>query len=204
MRQISRHTCRIINNYGLWKNHMDWKTFISEMVGSLAWPSVTGIAIWQLKEKLGELLPRLKRLKHKDTELEFAEGVIELAKGSIPAQNNTLQIVSENREELFFLASHSPRSAILEAYRQVETAAIKAIKRAYPELQGKDVRSQVQVSKMLRDKILSDERYIQLRELLSLRNTAAHDEEFSLKGTPIETYIDVALLIANELDVYRP
>lgn len=185
---------------------MDWKTFISEIIGSLAWPAVVTFSIFILKDNLGELLPRLKKLKHKDTELEFIEGIAELAKeaSTLPKLEVESQSVQLNREVLLRLASISPRSAVIEAYRIVEVAGVKAIEEFYPVLKGRDVRSQVQVSKMLREKVLSSERYHQLRELLMLRNKAAHDEDFSLTGGPIETYIDVALSLSNELEQAKP
>jgi hypothetical protein len=33
-----------------------------------------------------------------------------------------------------------------------------------------------------------------------LRNEAAHDEDFYLKGMPIEAYIDISLTIANHIN----
>lgn len=185
---------------------MDWKTFTSEIINSLAWPAVTLLSVISLKDKVGDLLPRLKKLKHKDTELEFIEGVTELAKEAITIQ--TPEIESDqtkmDRAVLQRLANISPRAAVIEAYRIVEIAGVKAIEEFYPELKGHDVRSQVQVSKMLRDKILTPERYQQLRELLMLRNKAAHDERFSLTGSPIQAYIDIALSLSSELERAHP
>lgn len=183
---------------------MDWKTFIANIVGSLAWPLVVVFIVWLLKDKIGDLLPRLKKLKHKDTELEFIEGVKELVRvEKLPIADESNDLMT-SRKALQVIANISPRSAVIEAYRIVEVAAVKAIGKAYPDLQGKDITKQVQISKMLRDKVLNTDRYVQLRELLLLRNKAAHAEDFSLTGSPIETYIDVALSIANELEHYQP
>lgn len=185
---------------------MDWKTFITAIIASLAWPVVVIFSIIILKSNLGDLLPRLKKLKHNDTELEFIAGVKELAKedSALPKPEIESQEVKLNREVLQRLGNISPRSAVIEAYRIVEVAGVKAIEAFYPDLKGRDLHSQVQVSKMLRDKVLSSERYHQLRELLMLRNKAAHDEEFSLTGSPIETYIDVALSLSSELEQAKP
>lgn len=185
---------------------MDWKTFIAELVSSLVWPSVALFSVILLKDKFGELIPRIKKLKHKDTELEFIEVVSELAKDVENSPQLKLESpeIELNRKVLQSLANISSRSAVIEAYRMVEASGVKAIEQAYPDLSGKDIRQQTQVSKMLREKVLSSERYHQLRELLSLRNKAAHDEEFSLTGNPIETYIDVALSLSNELEQFKP
>ena len=62
---------------------MDWKTFIAQIINSIAWPLVVVFIVYQLKDRLAELLPRLKKLKHKDTELEFAEKLNELGLNDI-------------------------------------------------------------------------------------------------------------------------
>ena len=183
---------------------MDWKTFIAQIIDSLSWPIVVIFTVWLTKDKLGDLLPRLKKFKHKDTELEFIEGVNELLIEGKPTKTDESKELELSRKALQGLANISSRSAIIEAYRIVEVAAVKAIEKAYPELQGKDIKKQVQISKMLRRKVLNSDRYVQLRELLGLRNKAAHADDFSLSGSPIETYIDVALSITNELEHYQP
>lgn len=187
---------------------MDWKEFISELVKALAWPSVVVFSLILLKDQFAGLLSRLAKFTHKGsgTELEFIKGVKELEQGSALEGTDKPESdeVKLNRNVLQRLAGISSRAAVIEAYRIVETSAVKAIQKAYPELAGKDIKKQVQVSKMLRDKILSPDRYFQLRELLVLRNKAAHDLDFSLSGSPIETYIDVSLSLQNELDAYEP
>lgn len=183
---------------------MDWKTFIAEIIKSLSWPAVVIFVIWLLQDKISELLPRLKKLKYKDAELEFIEGIKELAEEAKPKIIEETDNIKHLRKSLQNTAAYSSRAAILEAYLIVELSAIKAIEKAYPELQGKDIKKQVVVSKMLREKVLSMDRYFQLRELLQLRNKAAHNEDFSLTGSPIETYIDVALSLANELNHFDP
>ena len=182
---------------------MDWKTFIVEIISSIAWPLVVGFSVWYLKDLISNLLPRLKKFKHKDTELEFMEVLKELEQDKKKPTISETKEFQEYRKMLNQLAILSSRSAIIEAYRIVEVSAIKAIQKAYPELEGQDVKKQVQISKMLREKVLDYDHYFQLRELLSLRNKAAHDEDFSLTGKPIETYINVALTIANELEQFK-
>lgn len=187
---------------------MDWKEFVSAIVDTLAWPLVTMFVVWQLKDKLGELLPRLKKVKHKDTELEFAELVTELVTESkaepdvIPASQ--LPKSKEDFDFLIKLADISPRSAVLESFRAVESAASVAVAKAYPDIDQRNTRSPMQVFDLLRGKVLSDSQFKQLNELRKLRNKAAHMEDFNLHGTPIEAYIDIALTMANNLSSYEP
>lgn len=188
---------------------MDWMTFVVEMTKALAWPISVAIGIYHFKGEVAKLLPRLKKLKHKDTELEFAERVEELAKDIAKTNDKTQPIaIGENFLDdynvLVRLADISPRSAVMEAFRTVEAAAARALVKAYPELKEKGAMPQIQLLKLLRGRVLDDQSYRQLNELRMLRNKAAHDEEFSLHGMPIEAYVDIALTIANHLESYKP
>ncbi len=187
---------------------MDWKTFIAQIIDSVIWPGVIVFAIWLLKDKLGELLPRLKKLKHKETEIEFAEKITELV--SERSEESQPSVVAESRESeeqfefLMKLSDISPRSAVLEAFRTLELASEKAVIKAYPEFEAKDVRHPMQVQKLLKSKVLEPEQYHRIRELRMLRNKAAHMDDFNLHGMPIEAYIDIALTLANQLEQYEP
>ncbi len=189
---------------------MDWKEFFASLVGSLAWPAVVAYLAFLLKDKLAELLPKLKRFKHKDTELEFVQAVEELQKEVSEAQAEQpvpAEPDKELEEQYSFLArlsEISSRSAVLEAWRIVEGAAAKAIAKAYPELEGRGVLSPLHMQKMLQGKVLSKSEWRQFDELRRLRNTAAHAEEFDLKGMPIEAYLDIALTMARRIERYEP
>jgi hypothetical protein len=188
---------------------MDWKTFIAQIITSLAWPLVVVFLIYQLKDRLAELLPRLRKLKHKDTELEFSEKLNELAVESdaIKEGNTVADKRPEINEQFNFLmklSDISPRSAVLESYRVLETASAKAVTKAYPELEPKKIFNPMQVQKMLQGKVASENQMHQFSKLRKLRNQAAHMEDFELKNMPIEAYIDIALTLANSLENYEP
>ncbi|RBP78264.1 hypothetical protein EBI01_18430 [Marinomonas rhizomae] len=188
---------------------MDWKTFIAQIIGSLAWPLVVVFLIYQLKDRLSELLPRLRKLKHKDTELEFSEKLNELAvESDATKKGKTVAVkrpeINEQFNFLMRLSDISPRSAVLESYRVLETASAKAATKAYPELESKQIFNPMQVQKILQGKVINRNEIHQFNELRKLRNQAAHMEDFELKNMPIEAYIDIALTLANSLENYEP
>ena len=188
---------------------MDWKTFISQIISSVAWPLVVVFLIYQLKDRLAELLPRLKRLKHKDTELEFTEKLNELVIESEASKEETevIEKIPEIDEQFNFLiklSDISPRSAVIESYRVLENAAAKAAAKAYPELEDRKIFNPSQMQKMLEGKVLSKINVYHFNELRKLRNQAAHMEDFEMKNMQIEAYIDVALTLANQLENYIP
>lgn len=188
---------------------MDWKSFIASMIDSLAWPAVVCYTVWLFHEKLGALLPRLTKLKHNDTELEFSEGVRELEEQvsqpiELPEPTVQSSDLSEQFDFLQKLAHISPRAAILEAWRNVETSAAKAAAKAYPELEPRNLRGPARPMRLLEGKVLSKEELRQISGLRRLRNMAAHHDEFDLGGHPIEAYIDIALSMVKRLEDYDP
>jgi hypothetical protein len=182
---------------------MDWKTFFAEIISTLAWPIVIIFVILQLKDKVGDLLPRIKKFKFKDTELEFIETIQELSEESKDTSPIKSKETVKSKTILYNLANISSRSAIIEAYRLLEVMTVKSIEIAYPELEQKNIRNQSQLIKMLGEKILNSEQHFQLIELRNLRNNAVHNEEFSLTGEPINTYIDLALSLMDILEKYN-
>jgi hypothetical protein len=54
---------------------VDWNLFIVQMSRELAWPITVLVVILLLKSKLGDLLPRIEKLKHKDTEIAFSKAL---------------------------------------------------------------------------------------------------------------------------------
>ena len=102
------------------------------------------------------------------------------------------------------LADISPRSAVLESFRAVESAAAKKAARIYPEIESRHARSPLQLQEMLKGEVLSKQEYYQFNQLRKLRNEAAHAEEFDIRGMPIEAYIDVALSLAARLEAEYP
>jgi hypothetical protein len=186
---------------------LDWKTFIVELVKALAWPVVITVLIFQLKDKITELLPRLRKVKHKDTELEFAEGVSKLVKEKEKKGNAELEdIVSnetiEKHQFLLKLAEISPRSAVLEAFREVEHSSAKVAAKLHPEKSsahggGPPMRLQ----QILSEATLGKNEIKMFNQLRMLRNKAAHDKEFNLQGMPIEAYVELSLGLANSIDL---
>lgn len=184
---------------------MDWLTFIAKIIDSLAWPGVVCFGIWFFHEKIGSLLPRLRKFKHNNTELEFSEGVKGLEHevdkpNELPARPVENEALERQYDNLFLLAQLSPRAAVMEAWLKVESAAARAAVRAYPELEKRQLRGPAQPLRLLEGKVLSKHEAKQISELRRLRNLAAHDEDSDLDGHPVEAYIDIALTMANRLD----
>ena len=187
---------------------MDWKTFIVEIVSAIVWPALILLLVFNLKDNVFSILPRLKKLKLKDAEVELFEE--KLNKLEVESTETNLSLtdsendsdLDEQYEFLFQLSEVSPRAAVLESYRTLESASVKSLKNNYPHLKSKKGFS---AHNMLQDSgVLDSTQYKRYMELKELRNQAAHMDDFELQNMPVNAYIDTALALAKKIEAELP
>src|SRR5262249_55904528 len=121
------------------RSPVDWLTFVSHSIASAAWPVTALIIIVMLRKPLSGLIPLLQRLKYRDLELQFGREIqevrqevqAELPAGGMQAPSSTTETIAAR------LAEVSPRSAVLEAWRQVEDALLRAAQRRQIDVRGR-------------------------------------------------------------------
>ncbi len=107
---------------------MDELTFISEIIKALAWPTVTVAIVFLLKKPIVELVPLMKKLKYKELELEFSQEVMALRVEAIEApilEMSEDKDLSLSPSKALELVPFSTRAAIMEAWIELETAAVE-------------------------------------------------------------------------------
>lgn len=109
---------------------MDWLTFFTKLAEHIAWPTTTLVLVLTFKDTIRDKVNDLKTAKAGSIEAEFEKGLAR-AKDDL------------ERQEPFF----APRTAILNAYEEVEEAA-KSVNLAAAEETLKDAIKQL---KILRD-----------------------------------------------------
>lgn len=183
---------------------MDWLKFISEVIGHIAWPVTAIIAFFILKKHIAALSPFVERFKYKDFEVEFRKSIQELTEQSriaLPARDNDEKTaIPTNR--LYALAEISPRSAILEAWLQIESAAAEAIHTREPTIEYNKVAgiSPLRLGEQLnRREIINSKQLEIFHRLRELRNKAVHirDETFPLDE--VLEYIVLATALASQI-----
>lgn len=182
---------------------MDGYSFLSNVIESLAWPLTVILVLFYFKDDTISMLSRLKKFKHRDTELEFVEGVRNLQEDREDATVNEDNLgggyeYDENYLTLLNLAEISPRSAILESFRLLELKLASK----YSELYGFDGSSSNVKFKngKLKLKLLSEAERIEYSKLQELRNQAAHDPDFYVATAPVITYIDSTVALINKIE----
>ena len=126
---------------------MDWRTFISQIVASVAWPTVIVGLVLLLRRELVSLLGGLRRVRWRELEAEFDAG-LERARdaadtqandgGAVQPPESLASLLADGDDPLadrvLALARLSPRSLIMESWRLVEHRAreVEASRAARP------------------------------------------------------------------------
>jgi hypothetical protein len=180
---------------------MDWLTFTAAVLKALAWPLTTVAILILLRRPLLGLIPLLRKLKWKELELEFADKIVELkmeAAQALPA-SPTLSLTKPAASRLVQLAEIAPRSAIIEAWIDVQHAAARALSKRFPDV--KESWSAVYLGDLLAAHDLLDANKLEIyNSLRKLRNQAAHNEDFRIETRHALDYVVLAEALATFLD----
>ncbi len=163
---------------------MDWLTFISKVIGSIAWPAVlVGVLVW-LRKPLTRLAAGLRSAKYKDVQLEWGEKLEQLEgkadQARLPEPSDRPAWLYESPDDWTFgdyierLAPISPRAAISEAWRHVEIALKEAARR----VGSPSSRHPAQMARLLQEQNrLPRDAAVLVEDLRGLRNKAVHSED---------------------------
>jgi hypothetical protein len=180
---------------------MDTLTFISEMVKALIWPVVVLILVAILRKPISDLIPLLQHLKYKELELDFgrrAEAIQAEAAAHIPQ----IAVGPSQDEHIQQLAQVSPRSAVIEAWMNVESAAKSAFSKLF---ESNGPRSLITTSSFKIIDLLGSNSRVSpeissfLRRLREMRNQAVHTPEFVITQQSALEYADAADKVASYL-----
>ena len=181
---------------------MDVFSFVSDIVGSLSWPIAVALIVIFLRKPIIALLNRITRISHSQTRVDLAPLVVSRDRaestGSLSPSNPVTDATA--RESI----ADSPRAAIIEAWIKVETAANEALQKKTGS--NLDALSRIRplsrgaLIRLLREHELADERLDWLlRELMNLRNQAAHELNLDIDSEVALVYVESADRVAAEL-----
>ncbi|MBV7417207.1 hypothetical protein KW830_01920 [Comamonas sp. CMM03] len=179
-----------------------WLDFWSKVITALSWPLVAAIAAWRLTPHLQGKLKDLTKVKAGPVEAEFSKQVEELRKEveeKVPGAR-AARTFSDDEARLLELAKVSPRSAIIEAWRNVELSAARAVElrlsRRETSASVTSLRTPLNPTALGRElgllEILDGQQISLFHELRMLRNKATHSEEFEIDFEAVNNYIQLA------------
>ncbi|SCC91909.1 conserved hypothetical protein [Thiomonas sp. X19] len=182
---------------------MDILTFVAKLIEFTAWPIATVALVAMLRSEIRSLLPHVKKLKAGPLEAEFEREVKEL-EAMAKAQPQLIpspEGLTPERHMLLQLVEVNPRSAVLEAWRGIEESAIRVVRNKALYVPEREAHSPFAVIRALnKENILSAEEVSLYHDLRTLRNQAAHVEDFSPTADAALSYIELASGLRRALE----
>ncbi len=196
---------------------MDTLTFIAEIVKALAWTASVVLLTFLLRKPIVELLPLLRKLKYKEIEMEFSREIAELKADALPAleqpalpsdtpdeeQVATTQLpdrLENKRDELLRMVSFSTRVAVMEAWLEVESAAIEVASSAWGMSPSDTFKNFPRMGEyLLQCKVIDQKQLEAFKRLQQLRNKAAHAQELNLSENDARSYVELALALSAHI-----
>jgi hypothetical protein len=186
---------------------LNWLEFIASIIGSLAWPACLGLIVYLLKAEIPTLINGLRKLKYKDLELEFertTKAIAAQARDAIPAPATAVEIAGQSGDDaakrLSYVSHFSPRSAIIEAWLLVESAAIDAARKSKVATLRSAPGPMRLRDHLVKAGFLDEKQQAIFEQLRTLRNQAVHASDAEFSESAVSSYVDSALQMAVYLE----
>lgn len=176
---------------------MDRLTFAAEFIKAAAWPVATIITILLAKDPLVHTIRELKSLKWNKLEVEFDKEVKETKAVAdrllLPTPTSEDVTINDAQSRLLKLAEVSPKSAVFEAWLNVERELDSYLERHKDSDIALSTAGILEKVSILRKKeLLDDHRILLLDSLRQLRNKAVHEHENGITEDSALSYISMA------------
>jgi hypothetical protein len=185
---------------------VDWLTFVSKVIEALAWPATIAACLFIIRKELPAIARSLRRIKYKDVELEFGETAIAVAvevKEAVPPTQPGTSLAGHSKLEvqarLETIAEVAPRAAILEAWLQVEAAAVGVIRKRNLGPVTSSPGPLRLFENLRKGEVLNVRQLAVFEELRMLRNEAVHGPDRQFTKLAVASYIESAIAMASYL-----
>ena len=197
---------------------MDWLTFFSNIIPSLAWPIATVILVVIFKKPICNIIPNLQQLRHlkvKDmVEIEFEKNIVEtkllaneaklpdskeiLKPDSKSTSNDMPSEIDRRIEYLFRLSEDNPRAAIIESWLMLEEC-LRDIAAKYQLSFDKFSVTMKFINVLAQHELINSDIKSIIEHLRLLRNKSVHDYNFDLKSAQAKEYVELTLRVMAAL-----
>ena len=169
---------------------MDTLTFIAEILKATAWPVAVLLIALVFRAELRKLLGRIRKGKVGPAEFEFEETVRALATDamalSLPRSEAPPALPKAALQHI------EPRSAILQAWVEVEDALNRLAYAKAPDAQALPGSTYAALRQLARSGVIGPEYIALLNDLRTLRNQAVHELEFKPSAESVLGYVKLA------------
>lgn len=184
---------------------MDWMTFLTKTIDSVAWPFSIVLVVWQLKSHIGRLIPFAKKFKYGELEIEFEQQLKELKKEAEASKLEHATPTRDNTEMLEYFretADVSPRAAIVDAWVGLELTAFNSAGLLGIKKDKRPIPFSRLISVLESEGIIKGKDTAILKKLQQLRNEALHSPDFRITKKDAQEFAELARdmedLIAGE------
>lgn len=179
--------------------------FIAKMTEALAWPLIVLVLVVLLRKPLLQLVPSMRKLKFRQFEAEFNQEVRQEVRKierevaeEIPASETA---ITTDNAALFELVKFAPKSAVIEAWVMVETAAKQLIAAKGHALNYDTATPYRLIERVLEEDTGVAKRKIKIfNELRQLRNKIVHADNYQLSSEQAAEYVRLAQALAKHLN----
>jgi hypothetical protein len=177
--------------------------FISQIISSLAWPMTLLTCVLLLKRHLLALIPLVRTVKYSDVEIRFGQEVAELKRTTdfadlAPQRGSPKQ---NQWESLSRLAEVRPRTAIRNAWSQVESSIRELAKKKNTEItDAAEGMPMVIGAILLNQGAITIQQYELMQKLRMLYHEAERAEPDTITTDSAAEYVGLALRLAASID----
>lgn len=179
--------------------------FTAEVIKALAWPSAVVIALVLLRTEVANLLGRITKIKHKDSEIDLAQEVQAAANSADKVLGSSAKVGLDSEQgRASRLAEDSPRGAILDAWLSVEEAMTGYEKRHGIEYANSHAPPHQRIQSIQwsdLDKSSLGQGLLQmLQKLRRIRNEAVHSSDAKITTETAREYASLAARVRAKLE----
>jgi len=178
--------------------------FIAAVIGHLAWPATVIAALLILKRPIADLLPKIRRAKWGDRELEFGEQVevVRAEVEQLPGVGQEIEaLTAPATEEL--PAGTPPRLVVMHHYGLVEEEVLALAVAAGLEVPVTNSSTRGVFDLLFREGVTDKATYDALMDLRRLRNVAAHKTDRQITEADSREYAEAGLTLRARLNWIR-
>ncbi|MGF2734483.1 hypothetical protein [Marinobacter sp. DUT-1] len=184
---------------------MDFLDFTAATIKALAWPIAVVVIVILLRAEVANLLARITKIKHKDSEIDLAQEVEAAAISADKALGAVTEADSDSeRARINRLAEDSPRGAILDAWLSVEEAMTDYEKRHGIEYANSHTAPHHRIQSIqwnnLDTPALGQGVLQMLDKLRRIRNDAVHGTDSDVTPETARNYADLAARVKAKLE----
>lgn len=193
---------------------MDWKTFVSNIVGDVTWPIVVVVGGFAFRKQIMKLIPDLESVKGPGFQLKFARNARELAskaeavvssgEGHFEVEGKAFatvtppaetEIIPTSLDHLRLMVTVSPRAAVTESWIQIEEQ-IGRLAAPY----GRPTGPGFMLRKLTEAAVIPEDLAEIIRGLMVMRNQIVHNAKVDPGADGALAYLDAVETVRNALE----